>query len=43
VKAGRQPLASGPSVLPAMTVLQLVQDQWDAKYGVQAIPGRPLS
>ncbi len=43
VKAGRQPLASGPSVLPAMTVLQLVQDQWDAKYGAQAIPGRPLS
>ena len=43
VKAGRPPLASGPSVLPAMRVLQLVQDEWDAKYGVQAIPGRPLS
>ncbi|MFM9843803.1 MAG: hypothetical protein ACKVOI_12610 [Dongiaceae bacterium] len=24
-------------------VLQQVQDHWDAKYGVQAVPGRPLS
>jgi 2-hydroxy-4-carboxymuconate semialdehyde hemiacetal dehydrogenase len=43
VRTGRQPVASGPSVLPAMAVLQQVQDQWDAKHGAQAIPGRPLS
>ncbi len=41
VKSGRPPLASGPSVLPAMRVLQTVQDTWDARYGAQAIPGRP--
>jgi 2-hydroxy-4-carboxymuconate semialdehyde hemiacetal dehydrogenase len=43
VKNKRRPLASGPSVLPAMRVLQQVQDEWDKRYGVQAIPGRPLS
>ena len=43
VREGRPPLASGPSVLPAMRVLQAVQDQWDARYGAQTIPGRPLS
>jgi hypothetical protein len=29
-------------VLPAMRVLQAVQDEWDRRYGVQSIPGRPL-
>ena len=43
VKTGRPPLASGPSVLPAMRVLQAVQDDWDARYGARSIPGRPLS
>lgn len=42
VREGRPPRASGPSVLPAMRVLQSVQDAWDARYGAQAIPGRPL-
>jgi 2-hydroxy-4-carboxymuconate semialdehyde hemiacetal dehydrogenase len=42
VREGRPPLASGPSVLPAMRVLQAVQDQWDAQYGAQPIPGRDL-
>lgn len=42
VRDGRAPLASGPSVLPAMRVLQSVQDAWDARYGAQSIPGRPL-
>ncbi|HET9019870.1 MAG TPA: Gfo/Idh/MocA family oxidoreductase [Acetobacteraceae bacterium] len=42
VREGRKPLASGPSVLPAMRVLQSAQDDWDARYGAQAIPGRPL-
>ena len=37
----RPPLASGPSVLPAMRVLQSVQDEWDARYGARSIPGRP--
>ncbi|MGD9511667.1 MAG: Gfo/Idh/MocA family protein [Geminicoccaceae bacterium] len=41
VRSGGAPLASGPSVLPAMRVLQAVQDQWDARYGARAIPGRP--
>jgi 2-hydroxy-4-carboxymuconate semialdehyde hemiacetal dehydrogenase len=43
VKTGRAPLASGPSVLPAMRILQSVQDDWDVRHGAQAIPGRPLS
>ena len=40
VRTGRPPLASGPSVLPAMRVLQTVQDEWDRRFGAQAIPGR---
>ena len=43
VKNRRPPVASGPSILPAMRVLQEVQDGWDKRYGAQAIPGRPLS
>ena len=42
VRNNRPPLASGPSVLPAMRVLQGVQDEWDARYGARSIPGRPL-
>jgi 2-hydroxy-4-carboxymuconate semialdehyde hemiacetal dehydrogenase len=43
VRNGRPPLASGPSVLPAMRVLQAVQDEWDARHGgPRSIPGRPL-
>lgn len=41
-REGRPPLASGPSVLPAMGVLQQVQDEWDARYGARSLPGRPL-
>lgn len=41
-REGRPPVASGPSVLPAMRVLQQVQDEWDIRYGVQSLPGRPL-
>ena len=33
----------GPSVLPAMRVLQAVQDDWDARYGARSIPGRPMT
>ena len=43
VRSGRPPLASGPSVLPAMRVLQMVQDDWDAHYGARSIPGRPMT
>src|SRR4051794_4691789 len=43
VREGRPPIASGPSVLPAMEVLQRVQEDWDARYGAQSIPGRPLA
>ena len=42
VRGGRAPLTSGPSVLPAMRVLQRVQDDWDAVHGARAIPGRPI-
>jgi 2-hydroxy-4-carboxymuconate semialdehyde hemiacetal dehydrogenase len=39
----RTPLITGASVLPAMRILQTVQDQWDERYGRQSLPGRPLS
>ncbi len=42
VRDSRPPLASGPSVLPAMRVLQQVQDGWDARHGSRPIPGRPV-
>lgn len=42
VRNGRAPKADGTSVLPAMGVLQVVQDNWDKKYGARSIPGRPL-
>jgi 2-hydroxy-4-carboxymuconate semialdehyde hemiacetal dehydrogenase len=42
IREGRQPLASGPSILPAMSVLQKAQNDWDARHGAQSIPGRPL-
>ncbi len=42
VRDGRKPLADGPSVLPAMRVLQAAQDAWDARHGARALPGRPL-
>jgi len=43
VRHNRPPLAAGPSVLPAMRVLQHVQDDWDARHGARSIPGRPLA
>jgi 2-hydroxy-4-carboxymuconate semialdehyde hemiacetal dehydrogenase len=42
IRERRAPLVSGPSVLPAMRVLQAVQDDWDTRYGAQSIPGRPI-
>ena len=42
VREGRPPLASGPSVLPAMRVLEAVQYEWDTRYGARELPGRPM-
>jgi 2-hydroxy-4-carboxymuconate semialdehyde hemiacetal dehydrogenase len=42
VAKSREPLASGRSALPAMRVLQAVQDEWDARHGARSLPGRPL-
>ncbi len=42
IREGRPPLASGPTILPAMAVLQQVQDDWDQRHGAMSIPGRPL-
>jgi len=41
VREGRDPAVTGDSVLPAMTVLQQVQEQWDQIHGARGIPGRP--
>ena len=43
VKAGREPFVPGWSVLPAMRVLHRAQENWDAKYGKQILPGRPVT
>ncbi len=42
VRHGREPLVPGWSVLPTMRVLHRAQEQWDAKYGAQVLPGRPV-
>jgi 2-hydroxy-4-carboxymuconate semialdehyde hemiacetal dehydrogenase len=42
IRQERAPLASGPSVIPAMRVLQQVQEEWDACHGARSIPGRSL-
>ena len=42
VKDKREPAVPGWSVLPAMRVLHHVQENWDAKYGKQILPGRPV-
>ena len=41
VREGRDSAVTGDSVLPAMTVLQQVQEQWDKIHGARGIPGRP--
>ena len=40
LKEGRAPKVPSHSVLPAMRILQQVQDRWDAQYGAQSLPGR---
>jgi 2-hydroxy-4-carboxymuconate semialdehyde hemiacetal dehydrogenase len=41
VSTGRPPHVPVAAVLPAMRVLQAVQDDWDARHGARALPGRP--
>jgi 2-hydroxy-4-carboxymuconate semialdehyde hemiacetal dehydrogenase len=43
VKEGREPFVPGWSVLPAMRVLHRAQEGWDARYGKQVLPGRPVT
>jgi 2-hydroxy-4-carboxymuconate semialdehyde hemiacetal dehydrogenase len=43
VKNGREPHVPGWSVLPSMRVLHRVQEKWDAKFGKQVLPGRPVT
>lgn len=43
IRDGRETRAAGASVLPAMRVLQAVQDDWDRRWGRRSIPGRPLA
>lgn len=43
VRDGREPLVPGWSVLPTMRVLHRVQEDWDATYGKQVLPGRPTT
>jgi 2-hydroxy-4-carboxymuconate semialdehyde hemiacetal dehydrogenase len=40
IQERRAPLVPGPAVLPAMRVLQAVQDDWNARHGARSIPGR---
>jgi 2-hydroxy-4-carboxymuconate semialdehyde hemiacetal dehydrogenase len=42
VEAGREPAVPGWSVLPAMRILHRAQEHWDARYGKQVLPGRPV-
>jgi 2-hydroxy-4-carboxymuconate semialdehyde hemiacetal dehydrogenase len=42
VRHRRPPLGAGATALPAMRVLQRVQDDWDARWGARSIPGRML-
>jgi len=41
VRDRRAPASPGASVLPAMRILQEVQNQWDARFGPRPLPGRP--
>jgi 2-hydroxy-4-carboxymuconate semialdehyde hemiacetal dehydrogenase len=42
VEAGRAPIVTGESVLPAMRVLAGVQEEWDRRHGERSLPGRPV-
>jgi 2-hydroxy-4-carboxymuconate semialdehyde hemiacetal dehydrogenase len=40
VRSGRRPAITARDVLPAMRLMQLVQDGWDAAHGGRSVPGR---
>ncbi|MCF3948115.1 Gfo/Idh/MocA family oxidoreductase [Acidiphilium sp. AL] len=42
LRENRSPFVTGRSVLPAMRVLDRVQQDWDTRYGARSLPGRPL-
>ncbi len=42
LRENRPPFVTGRSVLPAMRVLDRVQQDWDTRYGARSLPGRPL-
>jgi hypothetical protein len=42
VATGREPKVPGWSVLPTMRVLHRVPENWDARFGKQPLPGRPI-
>lgn len=41
-QSGHQPRVTPRDVLPCMAALQVVQDAWDARYGIRSLPGRTL-
>ncbi|HEY3262257.1 MAG TPA: Gfo/Idh/MocA family oxidoreductase [Pseudonocardiaceae bacterium] len=43
IKEEHEPFVPGWSVLPAMRVLHLAQERWDARFGKQVLPGRPVT
>ncbi len=42
-RLGRRPRVTPDDVMPAMRAMQVMQDAWDARYGVQDLPGRELA
>ncbi len=40
VRRGREPAISARDVLPAMRLMQAVQDRWDAAHGARSVKGR---
>jgi 2-hydroxy-4-carboxymuconate semialdehyde hemiacetal dehydrogenase len=43
VRDGRPPRAPAASALPAMRILEAVQDVWDARHGARDLPGRSFA
>mgnify|MGYP000029443360 CR=1 FL=1 len=43
LEEGRQPRVPAAAALPAMRILQAVQDAWDAEHGAMDLPGRSFA
>ena len=43
VRDGRPPRVPAAAALPAMRILQAVQDEWDAEHGARDLPGRSFA